>query len=72
MSEWKNKKLRRSSRNNKIAGVCGGLGEYFGVDPTLVRAIFVVIALFGTSGIWLYILLAIIMPKADEDEDDIV
>lgn len=72
MSEWKNKKLRRSSRNNKIAGVCGGLGEYFGVDPTLVRAIFVVIALFGTSGIWLYILLAIIMPKADVDEDDIV
>jgi phage shock protein C len=39
------KKLYRSSEDQKIAGICGGLGEYFSIDPTLIRLAFVFIAL---------------------------
>ncbi len=57
------KKLYRSSSDKMIAGVCGGLGQYFGVDPTLIRLIFALLVLFGVgSGIILYIILAIVMP----------
>lgn len=66
MSDWKEKKLRRSATDNKIAGVCGGIAEYFGIDSTAVRALFVFLALVGSAGVWFYIILAIIMPKADE------
>jgi len=58
------KKLQRSSTNKMIAGVCAGLGEYFGIDPTLVRLIFVVLALMASGGFWIYIILWIIMPEA--------
>lgn len=44
-----NKKLYRSSTNRVICGVCGDLGEYFGVDPTVVRLIWVLIACSGTG-----------------------
>ena len=58
------KKLQKSVTNKKIAGVCGGLGEYFGMDPVLFRAIFVILVIcFGTS-VLAYLLLALIMPKA--------
>ena len=70
MGDWKDRKLRRSAKNNKIAGVCGGIAEYFGIDPTVVRAVFVVLALTGSAGFWLYVVLAVIMPKADGSEDD--
>ena len=66
MSDWKEKKLRRSATDNKIAGVCGGIAEYFGIASTAVRALFVFLALVGSAGVWFYIILAIIMPKADE------
>ena len=66
MSDWKEKKLRRSATDNKIAGVCGGIAEYFGIDSTAVRALFVFLALVGSAGVWFYIILAIIMPKAGE------
>ena len=66
MSDWKEKKLRRSATDNKIAGVCGGIAEYFGIDSTAVRALFVFLALVGSAVVWFYIILAIIMPKADE------
>jgi phage shock protein C len=57
------KKLYRSNSDKMIAGVCGGLGQYFGVDPTLIRLIFALLVLFGVgSGIILYIILAIVMP----------
>lgn len=59
------KKLYRSEKNKMIAGVCGGIGEYFNVDPTLIRlawAIFTVFtAIFG--GVFLYIIAAIIIPS---------
>jgi len=57
------KKLYRSNTDKMIAGVCGGLGHYFGVDPTLVRLIFALLVFFGVgSGLVLYIILAIVMP----------
>ncbi|MBQ7941837.1 MAG: PspC domain-containing protein [Muribaculaceae bacterium] len=58
------KKLQKSVTNKKIAGVCGGLGEYFGMDPVLFRAIFVILVICFGTGILAYLLLALIMPKA--------
>lgn len=57
------KVLRRSLTNRKLAGVCGGLGEYFGVDPTLVRLVWVLLALFYGSGVLAYIIALFIMPE---------
>lgn len=56
------KRLTRSHANRQVAGVCGGLGEYFGIDPTIVRIIFVLLALAGGPGILLYIVLWLVMP----------
>ncbi len=57
------KKLYRSRTNRQLAGVCGGLGDYFGVDSTLVRILFVIFALLGGPGLILYIILALIIPN---------
>ena len=57
------KQLCKSNTNRKIAGVCGGIGEYFGIDPTLVRLGFVALSLFGGGGLVVYIIAAIIMPE---------
>ncbi len=60
------KKLQRSELNKKVFGVAGGIGEYFGVDPTLIRIAFVVAVIFGFgAAIPIYILLAIILPKRE-------
>ncbi len=59
------KQLRKSSTNKKIAGVCGGIGEYFGVDPTLVRLGFVALSLLAGGGLAVYIIAAIIMPEGE-------
>jgi phage shock protein C len=56
------KKLRRSASDRKLAGVCGGLAEYFGIDSTLVRVGWVVFALLAGSGLLAYIIAAIVMP----------
>jgi phage shock protein C len=58
------KELRRSIRNRKLFGVCGGLGDYFSIDPTIIRLITValVIASFGWV-LLVYIALGILMPE---------
>ena len=56
------KQLYKSSTNKKIAGVCGGIGEYFDIDPTLVRLGFVALSFMFGGGLVVYILAAIIMP----------
>lgn len=61
-SEQPPKRLVRSSENRMLLGVCGGLGDYFDVDPTLVRVIFVAGALAVGSTLLVYIVLAIVMP----------
>lgn len=58
-----NKRLYRSSTNNMVAGVCGGIGEYFEIDPTLVRLGWVLFSCMGGAGIAAYIVAAIIIPK---------
>ncbi len=55
------KKLYRSRRDRKIAGVCGGIAEYFGIDSTLVRLGLVVFILIGGSGVLAYLIAALIM-----------
>ena len=56
-------RLYRSSSDKMIAGVCGGLGDFFGLDPTLVRLVFVVLALLGGHGLLVYLVLWIIVPR---------
>jgi phage shock protein C len=56
-------KLYRSRTNRQVAGVCGGLAERFNVDVTLMRVLFVVLAIFGGAGIVLYIAMWIIVPE---------
>lgn len=58
------KRLRRSSTDSIIAGVCGGIAEYFDIDPVAVRVAYVLLALFTAfSGVLAYIILWIVMPQ---------
>jgi phage shock protein C len=65
------KKLYRSRSDVMLAGVCGGLAEYFGIDPTAIRLVFVLLLFAGFGGFWLYIILWVIMPlKPSQGVDD--
>jgi phage shock protein C len=57
------RRLTLSSHDRMIGGVCGGLAEYFRVDPTIVRIIAVVLAVLGGSGVLAYLLAWLIMPR---------
>ncbi len=56
-------RLFRSEENRVIAGICGGLGDFFQVDATVIRLIFIVITVFGGGGILLYLILWLIIPS---------
>ncbi len=58
-----NKKLYRSNRDKMLGGVAGGLAEYFAIDPTLVRIIFVVSLFAGGAGVIAYIIMWIVVPE---------
>ncbi len=58
------KRLMRSRKERMIAGVCGGLAEYFHMDPTIVRVIFVLAALVNGIGLIVYLVLWLVMPEA--------
>lgn len=60
------KRLTKSS-NKMVAGVCGGLGDFFGIDPTLVRVAYALLTIFSFAfpGILLYLILCFIIPKED-------
>lgn len=58
------KRLYRSRQDRLIAGVCGGLGDYFNMDPVWVRLIFVILLLAGGTTLVVYIILWIIVPEA--------
>ena len=60
-----NKKLYRSRTHSMVAGVCGGIGEYFDIDPTLVRLVWVAFCLAAGSGLLAYIIAWVIIPEAD-------
>ena len=57
------RRLYRSHTNRKLAGVCGGLAEYLNTDATLIRVLFVLLALLGGPGIVIYLLMWIIVPE---------
>jgi len=58
------KKLHRSKDDRWLAGVCGGIAEYFSVDATLVRVLFILFGFAVGGGVLIYIILWIIMPEA--------
>jgi phage shock protein PspC (stress-responsive transcriptional regulator) len=60
------RRLYKSRYDRVIAGVAGGLAEYFDLDPTLVRLLFVIAALFGGSGLIAYLVALIVIPEAPE------
>ncbi len=62
------KRLYRSRHDRQIAGVCGGLAEYFDVDSTIVRLVFVLVALMGGPGLVLYIILALVIPESPDEK----
>ena len=66
-----NKRLYKS-RNKILCGVCGGIAEYFGIDPTIVRLILLVLVIagFGT-GVVIYIVGAVIMPERSLDDENL-
>jgi phage shock protein C len=57
------KRLFRSTRNVMVSGVCGGIAEFFGIDPSIIRILWVLFSLTGGIGIIAYIACAIILPK---------
>jgi len=62
-----NKKLYRSQADKIFAGVCGGLADYFDIDATIIRLLFILIIAFGGSGFIVYLLLWLIMPKSSNE-----
>ncbi|MDO5423639.1 MAG: PspC domain-containing protein [Eubacteriales bacterium] len=61
------KRLYKSRENKMLEGVCGGIAEYFAIDPTLVRLGWVLFCALGGSGFLAYIIAAIIIPSQPED-----
>ena len=57
------KRLKRSINDKMLAGVCGGLADYFDVDPTIVRLLFALAVIIGGTGILAYLIMWIIVPK---------
>lgn len=57
------KRLYKSDVNRTFAGVCGGIGEYFNIDPTLIRLAWIIFCFAGGSGILAYIIAAIVIPS---------
>jgi len=61
------KRLRRSNKQKMIAGVCGGIAEYFDMDPTIVRVLYVLVSVLSVAfpGIVVYIVLWLMIPQSD-------
>ncbi len=64
------KKLYRSRQQSMISGVCGGLAHYLNIDPSIVRILFVFLAFYHFLGVWVYLVLAIILPQAPEGYEE--
>lgn len=58
------KKLYRSNTDRKLSGVCGGFAEYFDLDPTIIRLLFIFLTLFGGGGLLIYLICALVVPKS--------
>ena len=67
MAKDENKEIRRiyrSRKNRMLGGVCGGIAEYFEIDPVLVRLLFVLLLFMGFSGIIIYLVAWLIIPES--------
>lgn len=65
----KKKKIYKIEKGKKLCGVCGGIAEYFDMDPTLIRLLWILFTAFAGSGILAYVVAAIVMPyKSDIEE----
>lgn len=56
------KTLRRSRTDKMVAGVCGGLGKYFGLDSTILRLVFVLLLIFAGTGLLAYLVMWLVIP----------
>jgi phage shock protein C len=61
-----NKRLYRSRTDKQMSGVCGGVADYLGIDPTIVRIVWVLLTLAGGPGLVLYIIMALVVPEEPE------
>ncbi len=61
------KRLYKSTRQRMVSGVCGGIAEYFNIDPTIVRLLFVLLCFGGGGGVLAYIIAAIVIPEPPVD-----
>jgi len=64
------KKLHLSTTNKNIAGVCGGLGETFGLDPLLIRITFLILVFVNGIGLVLYLMLLLILPRGEQNDKE--
>ncbi len=62
------KKLYRSKSNRMLVGVCGGVAEYFGIDPTVVRVIWGVASIFAFAGVIAYVVCAFVIPEKPDGD----
>ena len=60
---YNGKRLHKSDSDKKLCGVCGGIAEYFNIDPTIVRLAWIIFCLAGGSGVLEYIIAAHVMPE---------
>ena len=60
------KRLYRSRKDRQLAGVCGGVADYLGIDPTLVRLVWVLFSIAGGPGLLLYLIMAAVVPEEPE------
>ena len=66
------KKLYRSKTNRKLFGVCGGVAEYFDIDPTIVRVIWALLVFFYGTSILLYFVMAFVVPEKPDGANDVI
>ena len=63
------KRLYRTRTDRKLAGVCGGVAEYFNIDPTIVRVVWALLAFFYGTSILLYLIMAFVVPEKPDAPD---
>lgn len=59
-------RLHKSTKDRKVAGVCGGIAEYLNADPTIIRLVFALMVLGWGTGVLAYIVLALVLPEGEE------
>ena len=63
-------RLHKSTKDKKVAGVCGGIAEYLNADPTIIRLVFALMVLGWGTGVLAYIACALILPEGDSEETE--